>query len=144
MSEIERDELGEIPTGFPNLAGGLKRGDLVIYAGVRVSPSFWEKLKVRMSELDPWIVKITPVDGSPSAQIQSVGRLTRCRVVNALVSSSGQSRNQREGHYNFKVKGRHMRKRRPRKIVQLRMSEEVHKKLTALQTLSGEVQNAKH
>jgi len=70
------------------------------------------------------------------------GRLSR--IVNAIILSRSKSRNEREGVYDFKVAGRHTRKRRPRKIVQLRMSEEVHQKLRALKTATGEAQNAKH
>jgi hypothetical protein len=68
---------------------------------------------------------------SPSSNIQSQSRLRRRAYVNAIkLPGAYASRNEREGVYNFKVKGRHTRKRRAPKIVTLGFDHDVLKQLT--------------
>lgn len=76
----------------------------VFVAGRCVSPTFWDKLPARLTEPDPWVVKIMPMEWSPCALIQSEGRVLRQPMHKA-------SRRRREGAFIGKRTGKAYRSR---------------------------------
>jgi hypothetical protein len=137
----------------PRLKSGIKSGELMLICGgfnkgrSRISEMMSSKalaesnsawLAMPFPELPEEPVEFAhqePVEKPAEQEVVYIYPRKHRTILNAVVLLPKTSRNQREGRYNFKVKGRHTRKRSKdwHKVIQIEMSKKFHDLLNGVQ-----------